>query len=59
VVFVAEFGIGDKAVFLVKSQNAFVVFYICVNVEKTGGYRIIVFLRSEERTLWSLKSMNP
>jgi hypothetical protein len=36
-VFVVKFGIGDKAVLFVKSKYAFIVFYIRVNGQKTGG----------------------
>jgi len=31
------FGIRDKAVFFIKDKNAFVVFYISVYREETGG----------------------
>jgi len=36
-VLVVEFGIRDKAVLFVKSKYAFIVFYVSVNGQETGG----------------------
>jgi hypothetical protein len=35
--FVAKFGVGDNAVFLVKGQYPLVMFYVGVNGEEPGG----------------------
>ena len=36
-VFIVKLGIGDEAVFFVEGKNAFVVFNVGVNGQKTGG----------------------
>jgi hypothetical protein len=41
-VFVVKFGVPDKTVFFVKGQNAFVMFYVGIHGEETGGAVIII-----------------
>jgi hypothetical protein len=42
VVFVKQFGILDKAVFLIKGKYAFIVFYVGINGEETDGAIIVI-----------------
>jgi hypothetical protein len=41
-VFVEKLGVPDKAVLFVKSQHTFVVFYVGINGEETGGATILI-----------------
>ena len=41
-VLVVKFGVGDKAVFLIKSKYAFIMLYICIDGKKAGSEKLAV-----------------
>jgi hypothetical protein len=58
-VFVVKFGVGNKAVFLVKNQHPLVMFYVSVNSEEPGSAVIIITLRAFHMAAPTIKEPIP